>query len=150
MLKNTFASPPPSMDDILLDARGVRRRVLFSVPNLALLETKGKFPKRTQIGPRCRVAWSLADVMAWMQDKVDNRPAFPPANRVVVDANERFIGKAELRTIVPYTPQHIRLLELKGRFPPRIRIGENRSAWLQSEVRQWIEDRLQASRNAAN
>jgi predicted DNA-binding transcriptional regulator AlpA len=133
----------------LIDARSLQSRVLFSTANLLLLERRGLFPARVLVGQR-RIAWPLADVIAWMQHKVDTRPDFPPAKPVIVDAAERFIGKPELTTLVPYSHQNIRLLELKGQFPPRIRIGENRSAWLQSEVRQWIEDRLAASRNAAN
>jgi len=143
------ASWPASIGDVLINAPSVRRRVLFSVPNLLRLEATGSFPKRVFLGKN-RVAWPLADVIAWMQEKVDNRPAFPPAGKVIVDANERFIGKPELLSIVPYSHQHIRLLELKGQFPPRIPIGENRSAWLQSEVRQWIEERLATIRSAAN
>jgi len=149
MKHQVSSSSPLPIDNILIDTRATRARVLFTIQNLTVLEAKGTFPKRIRLGSN-RIAWPLADIIAWMQDKVDNRPAFPPASRVIVDANERFIGKPELRKIVTYTPQHLRSLELKGRFPPRIRIGENRSAWLQSEVRQWIEDRLSASRNAAN
>ncbi|MFA5952713.1 MAG: AlpA family phage regulatory protein [Hyphomicrobium sp.] len=150
MMRNQIHPSSPSLiDNIFINTRATRARVLFSIQNLAVLEAKGAFPKRIRLGPN-RIAWPLADILAWMQDKVDSRPAFPPANHVIVDANERFIGKPELRKIVTYTPQHLRFLELKGQFPPRIRIGENRSAWLQSEVRQWIEERLQASRNVAS
>lgn len=140
---------PSSLDNILIDARAVQRRVLFSAQHLIRLEANGTFPKRIALGKN-RIAWTLADVIAWMQEKVDNRAAFPPAHRIIVDANERFVGKPEVQNLVLYTHHHIRLLELKGQFPPRIRIGPNRAAWLQTEVRQWIEDRLQASRTAAN
>lgn len=148
MLSNISSSASSSIANILIDATATRSRVLFSIQNLTTLEAQGEFPKRVRYGPN-RIAWPLADVLAWMQDKVDSRPSFPPAKRTIVDANERFIGKPELRKFVPYTPQHVRLMELKGQFPPRIRIGKNRSAWLQSEVWQWIEDRL-AARDASN
>ena len=58
----------------------------------------------------------------------------------------RLITKAELRRMVPYTPQHILRLEKRGLFPRRVQIGANRVAWLLSEVEQWIANRV-ASRN---
>ena len=38
---------------------------------------------------------------------------------------------------IPYCRMHIRRLELKGRFPQRIPLGECRVAWLAHEVEQW-------------
>ena len=55
----------------------------------------------------------------------------------------RLITKRELRQIIPYTPQHILRLEKLGRFPSRIRLGENRVAWLLSEVEEWIAARIE-------
>lgn len=54
----------------------------------------------------------------------------------------RLITRAELRQIVPYTPQHILRLEKRGLFPRRVQIGENRVAWLLSEVEQWVAARV--------
>jgi prophage regulatory protein len=45
---------------------------------------------------------------------------------------------------------HIRRLELKGRFPSRVRLGECRAAWLTHEVEEWIQSRLSAGTTAAN
>jgi predicted DNA-binding transcriptional regulator AlpA len=58
-----------------------------------------------------------------------------------VGIDDRFIGKKEVRSLVPYTVQHLRVLEHASEFPGRIRIGDNRSAWLEREVLDWIEDR---------
>ena len=52
------------------------------------------------------------------------------------------IDKKELRKIVPYCPQHIARLEKAGQFPIRVRLGQNRVAWLRTEVDAWIEERL--------
>lgn len=62
----------------------------------------------------------------------------------------KLVTKKELRTLlgVPYSPQHIARLEAAGRFPKRIKLGENRVAWLQAEVEKWIEERIAASRKA--
>lgn len=46
----------------------------------------------------------------------------------------RLITKAELRRLVPYTPQHILRLEKRGLFQRRVQLGANRVAWLLSEV----------------
>jgi prophage regulatory protein len=50
----------------------------------------------------------------------------------------RLITRKQLRAMVPYTPQHILRLEKQGKFPKRLRIGDNRVAWLLSEVEGWI------------
>ena len=52
----------------------------------------------------------------------------------------------ELLQIVPFSRQHILRLEKRGRFPRRIRLGENRVAWLRSEIEEWIAARV-AERN---
>lgn len=54
----------------------------------------------------------------------------------------RLITKAELRSMVPYTPQHILRLEKRGLFPRRIQVGSNRVAWLLAEVEDWIAKRV--------
>jgi prophage regulatory protein len=46
--------------------------------------------------------------------------------------------------LVQYSPQHIARLEKAGQFPQRIRLGQNRVAWLLSEVEDWIDERLRA------
>lgn len=59
-------------------------------------------------------------------------------------SNLRTITKKELRQLVGYTPQHILRLENKGEFPRRIRLGENRVAWLLIEVEEWLRRRIAA------
>jgi prophage regulatory protein len=54
----------------------------------------------------------------------------------------RLITRRELRTMVPFTPQHILRLEKKGKFPRRVRLGENRVAWLLTEIETWIAERM--------
>ena len=54
----------------------------------------------------------------------------------------KLITKKQLLDMVPYTPQHILRLEKMGQFPRRVRIGENRVAWLLSEVEHWIAVRV--------
>ena len=55
---------------------------------------------------------------------------------------KQLIDKKELVKLVKYSPQHIARLEKAGQFPKRLRLGQNRVAWLLSEVEDWIEQRL--------
>lgn len=54
----------------------------------------------------------------------------------------RLITKKQLRSMVPYTPQHILRLETKGKFPRRVQVGANRVAWLLSEIENWVAERV--------
>ena len=59
--------------------------------------------------------------------------------------NQRqLVSKKELRSVlgIPYSPQHIARLERTGAFPKRIKLGQNRVAWVLVEVEQWIESRM--------
>lgn len=56
----------------------------------------------------------------------------------------RLITKKQLRSMIPYTPQHILRLEKKGKFPKRVQVGANRVAWLLPEIERWIAERVAA------
>jgi prophage regulatory protein len=58
--------------------------------------------------------------------------------------NTTLILSAEISELIPYSQNHLRRLEAKGQFPKRIRIGENRVAWLKDEIDSWIEERINA------
>jgi len=62
---------------------------------------------------------------------------------------KQVVSKKELRTVcgIPYSPQHIARLEKAGQFPKRIRLGQNRVAWLLAEVEEWLNVRI-ANRDA--
>ncbi len=57
---------------------------------------------------------------------------------------KRLVSKKELKTVfgVPYSFQHIARLEKAGKFPKRIRLGQNRVAWLWLEIEAWIADHV--------
>jgi prophage regulatory protein len=61
----------------------------------------------------------------------------------------RIITKAELRSLVPYTPQHIHRLEKAGRFPRRLQLGPNRVGWRLTDIEAWINERLPAGAGGA-
>ncbi|MEP0314374.1 MAG: AlpA family phage regulatory protein [Gammaproteobacteria bacterium] len=54
----------------------------------------------------------------------------------------RIIDWKVLKTMVPYSRQHIGRLELAGTFPKRIRLGQCRVGWVYDEVVAWIEQRM--------
>lgn len=55
---------------------------------------------------------------------------------------KQLICKKELTKLVKYSSQHIARLEKAGCFPKRLRLGQNRVAWLLAEVEEWIDERL--------
>ena len=54
----------------------------------------------------------------------------------------RLLSKRQLRELVLYSPQHIARLEKAGKFPKRVQIGPNRVGWLETEVQEWIQQKL--------
>jgi prophage regulatory protein len=54
----------------------------------------------------------------------------------------RIIDWKVLKTIIPYSRQHIKRLEDEGKFPLRISLGEHRVGWVVDEVEGWIQNRL--------
>jgi prophage regulatory protein len=53
----------------------------------------------------------------------------------------RFLTMKEVRALTTYTPQHIYRLERAGKFPNRVRIGQNRVGWRQSDLLKWMASR---------
>jgi prophage regulatory protein len=54
------------------------------------------------------------------------------------------IDKKRLRAMVLYSPQHIQRLEDAGRFPRRVRLGQGRVGWVETEVLEWLNERIRA------
>ena len=55
----------------------------------------------------------------------------------------RILSKRDLKEMVLYSPQHVARLEKAGQFPKRIQLGPNRVGWLESEVQDWIAERME-------
>lgn len=53
----------------------------------------------------------------------------------------RIIRRKEIKQKVGFTPHYCVLLEKKGQFPKRIRLGPNAVGWLESEVDAWLAER---------
>jgi len=56
----------------------------------------------------------------------------------------RILSKRQLKELVLYSPQHIARLEKARQFPLRIQLGPNRVGWLEEEVLNWLQKRLDA------
>jgi len=54
----------------------------------------------------------------------------------------RMISKRQLKELVLYSPQHVARLEKAGKFPLRVQLGPNRVGWVESEVLDWLQKRL--------
>lgn len=61
----------------------------------------------------------------------------------------RILSKRQVKEMVLYSPQHIARLEKAGQFPKRVHIGPNRVGWVEAEVLDWLQERLD-SREAPN
>ena len=61
----------------------------------------------------------------------------------------RILSKKDLRAMVLYSPAHIDRLEKAGRFPKRVRLGPGRVGWVEYEVLQWVQARIN-ERDALN
>ena len=51
------------------------------------------------------------------------------------------LTQKDLRGLVPYTPQHILRLEKAGKFPRRIKLGQNRIGWRLIDIEAWLQAR---------
>ena len=56
----------------------------------------------------------------------------------------RILSKRQLRELVLYSPQHIARLEKAGKFPKRVKLGQARVGWIESEVSDWLQERIDA------
>jgi prophage regulatory protein len=54
----------------------------------------------------------------------------------------RLLSKKQVRERVVYSPAHIARLEAAGSFPKRIRLGQGRVGWLETEIDDWITSRV--------
>ena len=58
--------------------------------------------------------------------------------------NTKLVTRKQLRADfgIPYSFQHLGRLEAAGKFPKRVRLGQARVAYVEGEIRDWIDERL--------
>lgn len=61
----------------------------------------------------------------------------------------KLLSKKAVREKVLYSPAHIARLEAAGQFPKRVRLGQGRVGWVETEVDDWLSERI-AQRDADN
>lgn len=54
----------------------------------------------------------------------------------------RILSKRQLKDLVLYSPQHVARLEAAGAFPKRVQLGPNRVGWVEDEVLDWLQKRI--------
>ena len=59
----------------------------------------------------------------------------------------RMLSKRQVKELVLYSPQHIARLEAAGQFPKRVKLGNNRVGWIENEVLDWLQERIDARDN---
>ena len=62
---------------------------------------------------------------------------------------QQIIKLTEVKIATALSGSTIYRLISQGEFPQQIKLSERSSGWLKSEIEQWIEDRISASRNGA-
>ena len=62
----------------------------------------------------------------------------------------RFLDRAEVERRVCLRRERIRQLEMLGQFPRRIPLSKHRNVWVESEIDQWIADRIAKAREGGN
>ena len=56
----------------------------------------------------------------------------------------KMLSKRQVKELVLYSPQHIARLEAAGQFPKRVQLGCNRVGWIEEEVLDWLQARIDA------
>ena len=59
----------------------------------------------------------------------------------------KFLRLPEVKGLVTYSATQIWRLEKANKFPKRVQIGENRVAWIASEIDTWMKTKIEQSRN---
>ena len=54
----------------------------------------------------------------------------------------RILSKRQVKELILYSPQHVTRLEAAGQFPKRVRLGANRVGWVEAEVLDWLQKRI--------
>lgn len=56
-------------------------------------------------------------------------------------AHLRVLTMKEVSALTTYTPQHVYRLERQGKFPRRVRLGQNRIGYRLSDITTWMQSR---------
>ena len=63
-----------------------------------------------------------------------------------IESNDRFLRMPEVRDMTGLSRPQIYLLISQDKFPKQIKLGQKASAWLLSEIQDWMQSRIAESR----
>ncbi len=66
-----------------------------------------------------------------------------------MESPRKFLRLPEVIARTGYRRSNIYLLMSKGQFPQSVRLGPKAVAWLESEVDEWMQGRIEQRNNAA-
>jgi prophage regulatory protein len=83
-----------------------------------------------------------------MKSESKNQIAFSlgPSAKLPCYPNERALRLRQVSHLTGLGRSMIYQMQAEGRFPRRIKLGERAVGWLESEVRDWLATRVDASR----
>ena len=83
-----------------------------------------------------------------MKSESKNQLAFnlEPSVRLERDPNQRALRLKQVCQLTGLGRSMIYQMQAEGRFPQRVKLGERAVGWLESEVRDWLATRIEASR----
>lgn len=56
----------------------------------------------------------------------------------------KLLSKRQVKEIILYSFAHIDRMEKAGLFPKRVRLGQHRVGWVEQEVYEWLQTRIDA------
>lgn len=56
----------------------------------------------------------------------------------------KLLSKRQVKELVLYSHQHIARMEKAGTFPKRVELGLNRVGWIEQEILDWLQIRIDA------
>lgn len=62
--------------------------------------------------------------------------------------SEKFLRLTEVQQRVPYSRSSIYQLAKQGKFPKPLSLGARAVAWLESDIDEWIEERMRKNHTA--
>ncbi|EAQ45978.1 hypothetical protein MED193_06284 [Roseobacter sp. MED193] len=54
----------------------------------------------------------------------------------------KMLSRRQVTELVLHSPQHVARLEAAGRLPVRVKLGHNRVGWVEDEVLDWLQQRI--------
>lgn len=69
-----------------------------------------------------------------------------PTNLITPLQSERILRWPEVKHRIGYSRSHTHNLIAEGKFPAPIKLGGRASGWVESEISEWIESRIDISR----